>query len=149
EESRFELRDISVLFPEGKLSVVTGPTARCVEFILMALLGEMTLLPGGRIIMSKNLSKIDEYGNMHGIYYAAQSPWLRHQANNMLFGYPFDVECCALQLDLDALEDGDATEIGARGVNLSGGQKGEVLALARAVYVRSKFVLLDDPLSAI
>ncbi|KAJ7186191.1 hypothetical protein C8R46DRAFT_1343242 [Mycena filopes] len=157
EETRFELRDISVMFPEGKLSVVTGPTASGKTALLMALLGEMTALPGGRIIMSKNLSKIDEYGNMHGISYAAQSPWLRHQSikDNILFGYPFDearynqvIECCALQPDLDVLEDGDATEIGARGVNLSGGQKARV-ALARAVYVRSKFVLLDDPLSAV
>jgi hypothetical protein len=38
----------------------------------MALLGEMTLQPGGRIIMSKNLSRVDEYGHMHGISYAAQ-----------------------------------------------------------------------------
>ncbi|KAF7340568.1 ABC bile acid [Mycena sanguinolenta] len=155
---RFELSDISVMFPEGKLSVITGPTASGKTALLMALLGEMTLLPGGgRIIMSKNLSKIDEHGNMHGISYAAQSPWLRHQSirDNILFGYPFDearykevIECCALQPDLDVLEDGDATEIGARGVNLSGGQKARV-ALARAVYVRSKFVLLDDPLSAV
>jgi ABC-type transport system involved in cytochrome bd biosynthesis fused ATPase/permease subunit len=104
----------------------------------MALLGEMTLLPGGRIIMSKNLSKIDEHGNMHGISYAAQSPWLRHQSikDNILFGYPYDearykqvIECCALQPDLDVLEDGDATEIGARGVNLSGGQKARCVSL--------------------
>ncbi|KAF8189625.1 multidrug resistance-associated ABC transporter [Mycena galopus ATCC 62051] len=157
ENNRFELRDISVLFPEGKLSVITGPTASGKTALLMALLGEMTLLPGGRIIMSKNLSKIDEHGNMHGISYAAQSPWLRHQSirDNILFGYPYDetrykevIECCALQPDLDVLEDGDATEIGARGVNLSGGQKARV-ALARAVYVRNKFVLLDDPLSAV
>ncbi|KAJ7091060.1 multidrug resistance-associated ABC transporter [Mycena epipterygia] len=157
ENNKFELRDISVLFPEGKLSVITGPTASGKTALLMALLGEMTLLPGGRIIMSKNLSRVDEYGNMHGISYAAQSPWLRHQSikDNILFGYPYDdarykqvIECCALQPDLDVLEDGDATEIGARGVNLSGGQKARV-ALARAVYVRSKFVLLDDPLSAV
>ncbi|KAJ6577612.1 multidrug resistance-associated ABC transporter [Mycena capillaripes] len=157
ENNRFELRDISVLFPEGKLSVITGPTASGKTALLMALLGEMTLQPGGRIIMSKNLSKIDEHGNMHGISYAAQSPWLRHQSikDNILFGYPYEearykqvIECCALQPDLDVLEDGDATEIGARGVNLSGGQKARV-ALARAVYVRTKFVMLDDPLSAV
>jgi hypothetical protein len=33
ENNRFELRDISVLFPEGKLSVITGPTARCVAVL--------------------------------------------------------------------------------------------------------------------
>ncbi|KAF7299119.1 ABC bile acid [Mycena indigotica] len=157
EVNRFELRDISVIFPEGQLSMITGPTASGKTALLMALLGEMTLLPGGRIVMSKNRSRVDEHGNIYGISYAAQTPWLRHQSirENILFGYPYDearynqvLECCALQPDLDVLEDGDATEIGARGVVLSGGQKARV-ALARAVYVRSKYVLLDDPLSAV
>lgn len=58
------------------------------------------------------------------------------------------VDACALRPDLDRLEDGDTTEIGARGVSLSGGQKARV-ALARAVYSRARYVLLDDPLSAV
>ncbi|KAF7974527.1 hypothetical protein HWV62_11990 [Athelia sp. TMB] len=156
-ERRFELRDINVIFPEGELSMITGPTASGKSAMLMALLGEMTLLPGGRIVMSKNTDKVDEFGNMHSISYAAQSPWLRHQSirDNILFGQPYDeeryntvIECCALQPDLHIFEDGDATEIGARGVSLSGGQKARV-ALARAVYARTKYVLLDDPLSAV
>ncbi|KAJ7662919.1 multidrug resistance-associated ABC transporter [Mycena rosella] len=147
QDHRFELKDISVLFPEGHLSVITGPTASGKSALLMALMGEMTLLPGG----------LDEYGNAHGIAYAAQSPWLRHASirDNILFGSPMDekryddvIECCALQPDLEMLEDGDATEIGVKGVSLSGGQKARV-ALARAVYARKKFVLLDDPLSAV
>ncbi|KAI0657587.1 multidrug resistance-associated ABC transporter [Cubamyces menziesii] len=155
-DHRFELRDITVLFPEGKLTVVTGPTASGKTALLMALLGELTTL-AGRIVMSKNASKVDEHGLAHTISYAAQSPWLRHQSirDNILFGYPYDeeryravVECCALKPDLAIFEDGDATEIGARGVSLSGGQKARV-ALARAVYAPTKYVLLDDPLSAV
>jgi ABC-type multidrug transport system fused ATPase/permease subunit len=55
-----------------------------------------------------------------------------HQSirDNIFFGYLYDearyrevTEYCARQPDLDVLEDGDATEIGAHGVNLSGGQK--------------------------
>ena len=90
----------------------------------MALLGEMTLQPGGgRIIMAKSPSKVDAHGLMHAISYAAQSPWLRHQSikDNILFGAPYEeerynavVECCALQTDLSMFEDGDDTEIGAR-----------------------------------
>lgn len=88
----------------------------------MALLGELTLT-SGKIVMSKNPSNGDKNGLMHAISYAAQSPWLRHQSikDNVLFGYPYDeehynevIECCALKPDLEVLEDGDATEIGAR-----------------------------------
>ncbi|KAJ7270116.1 multidrug resistance-associated ABC transporter [Mycena haematopus] len=155
-DHKFELKDLSIVFPQGELTVVTGPTASGKTALLMAVLGEMTTL-NGRIIMAKNTSKIDAYGNMHAISYAAQSPWLRHQSikDNILFGYPLDearydevIECCALRPDLDMLEDGDATEIGEKGVSLSGGQKARV-ALARAVYARTKYVLLDDPLSAV
>ncbi|KAJ6563543.1 hypothetical protein B0H10DRAFT_2169170 [Mycena sp. CBHHK59/15] len=142
-DRRFELKDVSVLFPEGALTVVTGPTARLLN---MGVLGEMTIL-NGRIIMSKNPSSIDEWGNMRAISYVAQ--------DNITFGYPWDeeryrdvIECCALKPDLEMLEDGDATEIGAKGVSLSGGQKARV-ALARACYARTKWVLLDDPLSAV
>ncbi|KAJ7179617.1 hypothetical protein C8R46DRAFT_1074274 [Mycena filopes] len=156
-DHKFELKDLTLVFPEGELTVVTGPTASGKTALLMAVLGEMTTLPGGRIIMAKNPSKIDVYGNMHAISYAAQSPWLRHQSikDNILFGYPFDqtrynevIDCCALGPDLDMLEDGDLTEIGDKGVSLSGGQKARV-ALARAVYAKTKYVLLDDPLSAV
>ncbi|KAF8345519.1 multidrug resistance-associated ABC transporter [Amanita rubescens] len=144
-EQHFELRDIDVKFPEGRLTLITGPTASGKTALLMALLGEMTTI-NGRIIMSKNPSRVDEHGLMHVISYAAQTPWLRHQSirENILFDSPYEeerynqvVECCALKPDLDILEDGDSTEIGVR------------VALARAVYARTKYVLLDDPLSAV
>jgi ATP-binding cassette subfamily C (CFTR/MRP) protein 1 len=48
----------------------------------------------------------------------------------------------------EILPHGDATEIGEKGVNLSGGQKARV-ALARAVYQNYDVYLLDDPLSAV
>ncbi|KAG6908490.1 hypothetical protein DXG01_004424 [Tephrocybe rancida] len=159
-DHRFELRDINVRFPEGELSVITGPTASGKTALLMALLGEMTLLPStppGKLIMTKSPSKLDAHSQTYSFSYAAQVPWLRHQTirDNILFGGPFDsarydavLDACALRTDLDVLEDGDLTEIGARGVSPSGGQKARV-ALARAVYSRARYVLLDDPLSAV
>ncbi|KIJ96209.1 hypothetical protein K443DRAFT_294293 [Laccaria amethystina LaAM-08-1] len=61
-----ELCDITARFPEGWLSVMTGPTASGKVALLMALLREMTLQQG-KIIMSKNTSSIDENGYMHAI----------------------------------------------------------------------------------
>ena len=52
-------------------------------------------------------------------------------------------QVCALVDDLMALEDGDESEIGERGVNLSGGQKARI-SLARAVYSRASTLFLDD-----
>lgn len=46
------------------------------------------------------------------------------------------------------LPSGDQTEIGEKGINLSGGQKARV-SLARAVYANKDIVLLDDPLSSL
>jgi ABC-type multidrug transport system fused ATPase/permease subunit len=43
---------------------------------------------------------------------------------------------------------GDATEIGERGINLSGGQKMRV-ALARAMYSQAQIYIFDDPLAAV
>ena len=162
DEGRFELKDIDVIFPPGKLTLVTGATASGKTALLMALLGEMTASSSSPPLAQVHLPKfpysaLDEYGLRSTVSYAAQTPWLEHLSirENILFGSPFEeerywkvLECCALGPDLAMLEDGDATEIGERGISLSGGQKARV-ALARAVYARSRCVLLDDPLSAV
>ncbi|KAG0327184.1 hypothetical protein BG000_001046 [Podila horticola] len=56
--------------------------------------------------------------------------------------------CGDLERDFDMLLGGDMTEIGERGINLSGGQKARI-SLARAVYARADIYLFDDPLSAV
>ena len=53
-----------------------------------------------------------------------------------------------MKKDLANFANGDLTEIGQRGVTLSGGQKARV-GLARAVYSDADIYLLDDPLSAV
>ena len=75
--------------------------------------------------------------------------------SNILFGNPYDeekynriVEACCLLDDFKEFSNGDLTEIGERGVNLSGGQKART-SLARALYSDADIFLLDDPLSAV
>lgn len=58
------------------------------------------------------------------------------------------MEVCELSRDLEILPHGDLTEIGEKGINLSGGQKARV-SLARAVYSNSDLILMDDPISAL
>ncbi|OQR83367.1 multidrug resistance-associated protein 1, partial [Thraustotheca clavata] len=74
---------------------------------------------------------------------------------NILFGHPYDrkkynavLEACALTKDLSLFAAGDRTEIGSKGVNVSGGQKARI-SLARACYSDADIYILDSPLSAV
>lgn len=49
---------------------------------------------------------------------------------------------------MDMLPNNDMTEIGERGITISGGQK-QRLNIARAIYFDADIVLMDDPLSAV
>ena len=78
------------------------------------------------------------------VAYCAQNPFVIHATvrENITFGEEFDQEkydnvlsFCCLNEDLQQLPQGDATEIGERGINLSGGQKMRI-ALARVIYSR-------------
>jgi ABC-type multidrug transport system fused ATPase/permease subunit len=91
------------------------------------------------------------------VAYAPQMSYIRHGSvrDNILFGLPFwkdryfeVLRQCSLEADLALLIDGDRTEVGENGVNLSGGQKARI-NLARCVYSRARTLYLDDVLSAV
>ncbi|PSS02409.1 hypothetical protein BD289DRAFT_478793 [Coniella lustricola] len=157
----FRLLDMNIDFEIGKLNVITGPTGSGKTSLLMALLGEMTLmdgkvfLPGGQ---SREDVPVDPETNLaETCAYVAQSAWLVNAniRDNIIFSAPFDekryrqvIIACALERDLEILDNGDETLVGEKGITLSGGQK-QRISLARAVYSNSKHLLLDDCLSAV
>ncbi|KAH6911448.1 ATP-binding cassette transporter [Coprinopsis sp. MPI-PUGE-AT-0042] len=164
---KFVLVDLSLDFPRGELSLICGKLGSGKTLILLALLGEADILTGQVIcpqsppdaLASYSKAQIaDEDWVVEGICaYVPQTAWLRNASikDNILFCLPYNeerynmtLEACALVTDLNVLEDGDESEIGEQGVNLSGGQKARV-SLARAIYSRASVLFLDDVLSAV
>ncbi|XGW29325.1 hypothetical protein V3C99_008832 [Haemonchus contortus] len=138
------LENINLSAKKGSFIAIVGQVGAGKSSLLSALLGEMGKLQG----------KIGLRGK---VAYVPQQPWIQNMTvrDNILFGKPFDkrrynqvLSACALKPDLKVLANGDLTEIGEKGINLSGGQKARV-SLARAVYQDSDIYLLDDPLSAV
>ncbi|KAF4150564.1 ABC transporter [Phytophthora infestans] len=125
--------------------MVVGRVAAGKSSLVNAILGEMPRISGVLEVEGR-------------VACVSQDTWIRNATlrDNILFEQEYDseryaqvLEASQLSMDLSALPNVDATEIGERGINLSGGQKAQV-AIARAMYRAGTDVLiLDDPLSAV
>ncbi|BFZ53859.1 Transporter of the ATP-binding cassette (ABC) [Savitreella phatthalungensis] len=157
----FQVRDLSIDFPVGTLSIVCGPTGSGKTSLLLALLGEMTLVKGSAFLPgARNREDSDVWPGselIDCVAYCAQTAWLLNDTikNNILFSTDYEesryravLTACALDRDLQIMENGDETQIGEKGITLSGGQKQRV-SLARALYSHARHLLLDDCLSAV
>ncbi|GAB9468896.1 Abc transporter c family member 2 [Globisporangium polare] len=141
----FCLERVNLEIDPGELVMIVGTVGSGKSSLLNALLGEMKRTHGALAVNGT-------------ISYVSQESWIRNASvkENILFEAPFNqelyeqvLEAAQLAMDLDALPNGDQTEIGERGINMSGGQKARV-AIARAMYRPSYDILiLDDPLSAV
>ena len=141
------LMDININIRKGQLVAVVGSVGSGKSSLLQALLGEM-------ICKVSTNTKVAMNGS---VAYCAQQPWILNETvrENVLFGREYDeslfdaaVHSSSLEDDIRILPGGVLTEIGEKGINLSGGQKARV-SLARAVYRQADVYLLDDPLSAV
>ncbi|EJD55530.1 ATP-dependent bile acid permease [Auricularia subglabra TFB-10046 SS5] len=141
----FALSDLKMTVPRGSFVALVGQVGSGKTSIMEALAGEMRTTRGDVLLGG-------------AISYAPQTPWIVNGTvkDNIVFGSePVDEErytrclrACALEHDIATLAHQDRTEIGERGINLSGGQKARV-NLARVAYSTADIVLLDDPLSAV
>ncbi|KAJ3320136.1 Multidrug resistance-associated protein 1 [Blyttiomyces sp. JEL0837] len=144
ENAVFQFDNVDISIKRGALVAIVGPVGSGKSSLLQALVGEMKRTKGDVVIRGS-------------LGWCPQSALIFNQTvrENILFGKEFDekrysevIVNCALEADLRILGAGDQTEIGERGVNISGGQR-QRISLARAVYVDSDIILLDDPLSAV
>ncbi|KAJ1727226.1 hypothetical protein LPJ61_004688, partial [Coemansia biformis] len=138
------LQDISIQCKRDELVALIGRVGAGKSSLVSAILGDMIKCSGTVSVCGT-------------IAYVPQQAWIMNATlrDNILFGNRFDqefydrvVSACALGPDMEMLPAGDQTEIGEKGINLSGGQKARV-SLARAVYARADTYLLDDPLAAV
>ncbi|CAN8095998.1 unnamed protein product [Discula destructiva] len=140
----FKLRDVNFQLGRNELVAVIGTVGSGKTSLLAALAGDMRRTQGETILGASRA-------------FCPQSAWIQNSTvkENILFGKDMDrswykqvIKACALQPDLDMLPNGDATEIGERGITISGGQK-QRLNIARAIYFDADIILMDDPLSAV
>ncbi|KAF0696136.1 Aste57867_13082 [Aphanomyces stellatus] len=138
------LTDVSLAMHDTGLCAVVGAVGSGKSTLLAGLLGDVACTQGSVALR----------GN---VAYVAQQPFIQNATvrDNICFGLPYEygrytatVRACCLEQDMKTLPAGDLTEIGEKGVNLSGGQRARV-ALARAVYQDADVYLLDDILAAV
>ncbi|KAI9837542.1 MAG: hypothetical protein M1819_007193 [Sarea resinae] len=143
-EARKALEGINFVARKGELSCIVGRVGAGKSSLLSGILGDLWKLNGEVTVRGS-------------VAYVAQQPWVMNASvrENLIFGHRWDphfydrtVKACALSEDFLSLPNGDQTEVGERGISLSGGQKAR-LTLARAVYARADVYLLDDCLSAV
>ena len=142
------LKNINLEIKPGELVAIVGEVGCGKSSLLQAIINSLILL---------NPKECDGIHINGKVGYASQIPWIQNETirNNILFSKPFDEEkynrvlsLCQLQEDLETFEGKDLTEIGEKGINLSGGQKVRI-SLARTIYNEPDIYLFDDPISAL
>ncbi|KAJ7703885.1 P-loop containing nucleoside triphosphate hydrolase protein [Mycena rosella] len=139
------LGPLSLGLKQGELHVCVGPVAAGKSMFLLSLLGETTCTQGSMSVPDAPIA------------YAAQEPLIIAATvrDNILFGQEYSanwynrvLDACALRSEIDRMEAQDGTFLNEKGTNLSGGQR-QRIALARAVYAKAAWTLLDDTFSAL
>ena len=129
------LDNINIDVAAGSLTIISGPTGSGKSTLLRAILGEVVPAHGTISLSTQKIA------------YCAQRPWLPNGTiKEAIYGATDNCEAsigdherwyhevlniCSLTHDLDSLPDGDQTEIGSRGLNLSGGQRLRVVCFLR------------------
>lgn len=138
------LTDVNLQIKPGQLVVIIGSVGSGKSCFLWSILGEIHSVTG-LINLNGNTS------------YASQESWCfggTIQQNILMVNsmqtdrYNTVIAACGLERDLTLLPQSDLTFVGEKGYTLSGGQKARI-SLARSIYHKAEYYLMDDPLSSV
>ncbi len=151
---RTVLDGVSLVVEPGRTLAVVGQTGAGKSTLLLALARLVDVPPGTVLYDGVDLRDWPLHDLRRQLGWVPQEPFLFSATlgANIAFGRPdaplaqiaAAADGARLAQDLKALPEGLATEVGERGVTLSGGQRSRA-ALARALLVDPKVLLLDDP----
>lgn len=131
------LQSINMVVPRGRITMIVGPVGCGKSTLLKAVLGELPLMGGTLHVSSLRIALCD------------QTAWhVNGTVQESIIGvsdfdqrwYSSVVRSCALDEDLRQLPQGDQTQIGSKGIALSGGQSQRIVRLPR---YSPHFPLLD------
>ena len=119
------LDNVSMSIPCSSVTAITGPVGIGKTTLLKAILGEVAPTRGTVSLVSKRIA------------YCSQKDWLPNGTiKQVIIGatrhedelwYKEVIRVCCLVQDLESFPEGDESNVGGRGINISGGQRKRVV----------------------
>lgn len=147
EQDKVILQNINAKVPKSALTLVVGPVGSGKSTLCKALLGEIPFHQGQVTLRTR----------APHIGFCDQTAFVLNGTikENIIGFSPINedryaevVDATALTFDFGTLPQGDETNVGSDGISLSGGQK-QRISLARALYLQTHFLVLDDVFSGL
>lgn len=136
------LQAVNMIVPRGKITMVVGPVGCGKSTLLKAVLGELPVMGGTLQVSSLRIALCE------------QTAWhVNGTVKESIIGvsdfdhrwYSSVVRSCALDEDLHQLPQGDQTQIGSKGIALSGGQSQRIVRHSDSQAPFPLGIVADDP----
>ncbi|RTK92659.1 MAG: ATP-binding cassette domain-containing protein [Rickettsiales bacterium] len=152
------LNNIELEIKHGIFTAIVGRSGAGKSTLLQLLLKFYNPQQGNILIGNENIDQLNSDSVRSKIAYVEQNPIIFSGSirSNIIFANPSAndetiekiVDICGIRQFASQLEHGLDTEIGERGVRLSGGQK-QKINIARALIYSPEILLLDEAMSAL